>query len=76
MLFEARWLEDEWFKHWIKNRNDTVDVSSQMKLNNAMLSSVLWDYSDVYILVKVIEQGANNAVIAEDKNNEEVIFKN
>ena len=41
-----------------------------------MLSSVLWDYSDVYILVKVIEQGANNAVIAEDKNNEEVIFKN
>ena len=41
-----------------------------------MLSSVLWDYSGVYILVKVIEQGANNAVIAEDKNNEEVIFKN
>ena len=25
-LFQARWLEDEWFKHWIRKENDTVAI--------------------------------------------------
>lgn len=50
-------------------------TGSQIKLNNAMLSSVLSDYSE-YIFVKVIEQGANDAVMTEDKNNEVILFRN
>ena len=45
-----------------------------------MLRSSLWDYSDRYILVKIpknlTEQGPNVAVIQDDKNNKQVIFKN
>ena len=25
-LFLARWLEDEWFKYWIRGKNDTVAI--------------------------------------------------
>ena len=45
-----------------------------------MLRSSLWDYSDRYILVKIAknltEQGPNVAVMQDDKNNKQVIFKN
>ena len=45
-----------------------------------MLRLSLWDYSDRYILVKIpknlTEQGPNVAVIQDDKNNKQVIFKN
>ena len=45
-----------------------------------MLRSSLWDYSDRYILVKIpknlTEQGPKVAVIQDDKNNKQVIFKN
>ena len=45
-----------------------------------MLRSSLWDYSDRYILVKIpknlTEQGPNVAVIQDDINNKQVIFKN
>ena len=45
-----------------------------------MLRSSLWDYSDRYILVKIpknlTEQGPNVAVIQDDRNNKQVIFKN
>ena len=45
-----------------------------------MLKANLCDYSDAYILVKetttVVGQRANDAAIAADRNNKEVIFKN
>ena len=45
-----------------------------------MLKANLCDYSDAYILVKetttVVGQRANDAAIAADRNNNEVIFKN
>ena len=45
-----------------------------------MLKASLCDYSDAYILVKetttVVGQRANDAAIAADRNNNEVIFKN
>ena len=46
----------------------------------AVLKASSWDYSDAYILVKgtitVVGQQANDAVIAADRNNKEVLFKN
>ena len=46
----------------------------------AVLKASSWDYSDAYILVKgtitVVGQQANDAVIAADRNNKEVFFKN
>ena len=25
-LFQVGWLEDEWFKHWIRGKNDIVAI--------------------------------------------------
>ena len=45
-----------------------------------MLNASLCDYSDAYILVErrttVVGQGADDAAIAADRNDKEVVFKN
>ena len=54
--------------------------TKNIKYKTTMLKSSLWDYSDVYILVKgtitVVGQRADTAVIAPDRNDKEVILKN
>ena len=56
--------------------DDTLNQPS--KFQTTMLKSSLWDYSDVYILVKGTIAVSNTAAADADANNtnEKVIFKN
>ena len=61
------------------DRNGTYDKKN-LKFKTTMLNASLCDYSNSYILVEgritVAGQGANVAVIATDRNDKEVVFKN
>ena len=69
-------------KNWVEindGRNGTYD-KKKFKFKIAMLNASFCDYSDAYILVEgiptVAGQGADDAEIAADKNNKEIVFKN
>ena len=72
-------------KNWVEINDDSrgnYNPNSQIKFKILMLKSSLYDYSDVYKVVKgtisVAETGFNKVVAGEDpnKNNKEVVFKN
>ena len=52
----------------------------QIEFKPTMLTSILCDYSDAYIVVSgtitVVGAGADPAAIGADKNNKKAIFKN
>ena len=55
-----------------------VEHQSQIKFKTSMLKSSLYDYSDVYILVKGTITVPNTAAQGSDTNNKnkKVVFKN
>ena len=67
-------------KSWFEINDDACrmySTNSQIKLRTTLLKSNLCDYSDAYILVTKTILVANNAVVDDDANNEniKVIFK-
>ena len=64
----------------IINARGTYIVNSQIKFKTSMLRSLLYDYSDAYILlsttIKITGEGADDAAKQLDERNKEVIFEN
>ena len=64
----------------IINARGTYIVNSQIKFKTSMLRSLLYDYSDAYILlsttIKITGEGADDAAKQLDERNKGVIFEN
>ena len=70
-------------KNWAEMNDDacgTYNRNSQIRFKTSMLKQKLCNYSDAYILVSgpitVVGAGADAAVIAADRDNKKVVFKN
>ena len=59
---------------------DLEHMRKNLKFKTTILTSSIWDYSDVYILLEgritVVWQGADAVSIAADRNDKEIVFKN
>ena len=69
-------------KSWVGVNDGVIGIcnlNSQIEFKTTMLKPSLYDYSDVYLLVKgtitVVGQGADAVAIAANRNNKQVIFK-
>ena len=65
-------------KNWVEindKSRETYNVNSQIKLTS-MLWSILWDYSDAYILVSATITVPNTGEAAATKNRKNIIIKN
>ena len=66
-------------KTWVGKNDDargTYNKDSQMKFKTSMLKSSLWDYSDVYILVRRFTSIEVQAGDVPNNGNKEALFKN
>ena len=69
-------------KNWVGVNDGVIGIcnlNSQIEFKTTMIKPSLYDYSDVYLLVKgtitVVGQGADAVAIAANRNNKQVIFK-
>ena len=68
-------------KNWVGVNDGVIGIcnlNSQIEFKTTMIKPSLYDYSDVYLLVKgtitVVGQGADAVAIAANRNNKQVTF--